>query len=97
MGEPYSPLLVAPLSSLKSLTISELSAFGSDIDILLCSVGEGLGDLLWFLKLLGGELGWKEDIVIQDCWIRPEIEAGIADKDRKVPRTQNVKDVRWEL
>ena len=79
MGEPYSPLLVAPLSSLKSLTISELSAFGSDIDILLCSVGEGLGDLLWFLKLLGGELVWKEDIVIQDSWIHPEIEAGSDD------------------
>ena len=77
MGVPYSPLLAAPLVTLKSLTISELSAFGSDIDVLLCSVEEGLGDLLWFLKLLGGELVWKEDIVIQDCWIRAEIEAGI--------------------
>ena len=76
MGVPYSPLLVAPLVSLKSLTMSELSAFGSDIDILLCSVEEGLGDLLWFLKLLGGELVWKDDIGNQDCWIRPEIEAG---------------------
>ena len=76
MGVPYSPLLVAPLVSLKSLTMSELSAFGSDIDFLLCSVEEGLGDLLWFLKLLGGELVWKDDIGNQDCWIRPEIEAG---------------------
>ena len=77
MSVPYSPLLVAPLISLKSLTMSELSAFGSDIDFVLCSVEEGLSDLLWFLKLLGGELGWKEEMDIQHCWISPEIEAGI--------------------
>ena len=82
MGVPY---MVAPLVSLKSLTISELSAFGSDIDVLLCSVEEGLGDLLWFLKLLGGELVWKEDIVSQDCWLHPEIEAGIHTYERQGP------------
>ena len=82
MGVPY---MVAPLVSLKSLTISELSAFGSDIDVLLCSVEEGLGDLLWFLKLLGGELVWKEDIASQDCWLHPQIETGIHTYERQGP------------
>ena len=78
MGVPYSPLLVAPLVSLKSLTMSELSAFGSDIDILLCSVEEGIEDILWFLKLITGELGWEsERNNSNDCWIRPAVETGI--------------------
>ena len=77
MGVPYSPLLVAPLVSLKSLTMSELSAFGSDIDILLCSVEEGIEDILWFLKLITGELGWEGERIRNDCWIRPAVETGI--------------------
>ena len=79
MGVPYSPLLVAPLVSLKSLTMSELSAFGSDIDILLCSVEEGIEDILWFLKLITGELGWEGERISNDCWIRPAVETGICE------------------
>ena len=91
MGVPYSPLLVAPLVSLKSLTMSELSAFGSDIDILLCSVEEGIEDILWFLKLITGELGWEGERISNDCWIRPAVETGICEylMKEKVRRPKN--------
>merc|ERR1719239_1879774 len=47
---------------------------------------EGLGDLLWFLKLLGGELVWKEDIASQDCWLHPQIETDELAKARSPTR-----------
>ena len=64
---------MAELVSISTCTVAELAILGSELDQLLACLEDTLGDLVWFVQLMGGQ------VAVEEVLVDGVVEQGVAE------------------